>query len=167
MKIAELMTRGVDPIDPNATVQEAATQMAELDVGAIVIGTENELLGILTDRDIILRVVVDGRNPAEVPVREVMSSTLFTCAADDIAESVLAEMRERQIRRMPVYDENHRPLGIVTLGDLAKAVSSPEQIKETLRDITEPHRIRKPMEIDEPQLSQGNDAASANSHEPA
>ncbi len=167
MKIAELMTPGVDPINPGATVQEAATQMAELDVGAVVIGTEDELLGILTDRDIILRVVVDGRNPAEIPVRDVMSSTLFSCASDDIAESVLAEMRDRQIRRMPVYDENHRAVGIVTLGDLAKAVVSPEQIKETLRDITEPHRIRKTSDSEETQTANNGAFAPANSHEPA
>ena len=142
MKVAEVMTRGIDPIDPAATVQEAATQMAELDVGAVVVGTENEIAGILTDRDIILRVVVDGRNPAEVNVREVMSSTVFACTADDIVESVIAEMRERQIRRMPVYGEDNRPVGIVVLSDLAKAIESPEKIHEALSDITEPHRIR-------------------------
>ena len=166
MKVAEVMTRGLDPVDPDATVQEAATQMAELDVGAVVIGTENEISGILTDRDILLRVVVDGRNPAEVKVREVMSATVYACAADDIVESVLSVMRERQVRRMPVYDENGRPVGIVTLGDLARAVDSPEQIKETLRDITEPHRIRKAEAAEQPAAELG-EAEPATSREPA
>src|SRR5688500_3420354 len=76
MKVAEVMSRGVDPIDPTATVQQAARQMAEFDIGAVLIGTEERLEGILTDRDVILRVVVDGRNPAEVIVRDVMSPTL-------------------------------------------------------------------------------------------
>ena len=154
MKVAEVMTRGLDPIDPAATVQEAATQMAELDVGAVVVGTESQLLGILTDRDIILRVVVDGRSPAEVAVRDVMSAKVFSCSADDAVEAALAQMRERQIRRMPVYDEDGQPIGIVTLSDLAKAVEGPEQIRETLRGLAEPHRSRKTPDSDEaaPQL---------------
>ena len=146
MKVVEVMTRGVDPIDPSATVQEAATHMAELDVGAVLVGTADALQGILTDRDIILRVVVDGRNPAEVRVSDVMSPRLWTCGDDDPVEAVFAQMRERQIRRMPVLDADGATVGIVTLGDLAKAVQSPEQITQTLRDISEPHRNRRPAE---------------------
>ncbi|MDQ3559838.1 MAG: CBS domain-containing protein [Pseudomonadota bacterium] len=146
MKVAEMMTRGVDPIDPSATVQEGAVQMAELDVGAVLVGTVEALEGILTDRDIIMRVVVDGRNPAEILVRDVMSATIFSCGEDDPVEAAFAQMRERQIRRMPVIDASGRAVGIVTLGDLAKVVSGPEQLAETLRDISEPHRNRKPAE---------------------
>ena len=68
MKVSEVMTRGIDPVAPSASVQEAAVQMAEFDVGAVLVGTAEKLEGVLTDRDIILRVVVDGRNPAEVRV---------------------------------------------------------------------------------------------------
>ena len=167
MKIAEVMTRGVDPIDPDATVQEAATIMAELDVGAVLVGTEDAITGILTDRDIILRVVVDGRNPADVVVRDVMSASVYACTADDIVESVLAQMRDRQIRRMPVYDENQKPVGIVTLGDLAKSVASPEQIRETLRDITEPHRIRRATEVEQPVESEAYRVDPVSTREPA
>ena len=146
------MSRGIDPVDPAATVQEAATQMAELDVGAVFVGSADALEGILTDRDIILRLVVDGRNPADAKVREIMSATLFSCKEDDGVESVVAQMRERQIRRMPVLDAEGKPVGVVTLSDLAKAVSGPEQIEETLREISEPHRSRKaaPEAADEP-----------------
>lgn len=149
MKVAEVMTRGVDPIDPSASVQDAATQMAELDVGALLVGSEGTIEGVLTDRDIILRVVVDGKNPADVAVRDVMSSRVFSCREDDLVETALVEMRERQIRRMPVYDENGRATGIVVLSDLAKAVEGPEQLQETLRQISEPHRIRNSPEEDE------------------
>ena len=143
MKVVEVMSRGVDPVPPDASVQDAATQMAELDVGAVLVGTPEAIEGVLTDRDIILRVVVDARNPAELTVREVMSATVFACREEDSVEAAFAAMRERQIRRMPVLDESGRPSGIVTMGDLAKAVESPEQIRETLRDISEPHRSRK------------------------
>jgi CBS domain-containing protein len=140
------MSRELDPVLSSCTVQQAAKQMAELDVGAVVIGTADGLEGILTDRDIIHRVVVEGRHPAQVPVREVMSADLFSCRANDPVETVFAEMRERQIRRMPVYDENGIAIGIVTLSDLAKAIESPETLKETLREISEPHRSRKERE---------------------
>jgi CBS domain-containing protein len=153
MKVSEVMSRAVDPVDPSTTVQEAATQMAELDVGAVVIGTAEKLEGILTDRDIILRVVVDGRNPAEVLVRDVMSSTVFGCTADDPVETVFAQMREKQVRRMPVYDEAGAPIGIVTLSDLSRAVESPEQITEALREISEPHRARKIADAEEPAVA--------------
>jgi CBS domain-containing protein len=137
------MTRAVEPVDPEATVQQAAMRMAELDVGALLVGTEEHLEGMLTDRDILMRVVVDGRHPAEVLVRDVMSSTVFACKPDDTVEVAFAEMRQRQVRRMPVLDEAGRLLGIVTLGDLSKAISGPEQVQEALRDISEPHRARK------------------------
>jgi CBS domain-containing protein len=140
MRVAEVMTEGVDPVDPSETVQAAATRMAEIDVGAVLVGTDEALEGVLTDRDIILRVVVEGRNPAEVTVRDVMSATLYSCSEDDSVEDVLAQMRERQIRRMPVLNAEGKPVGVVALSDLARAFSGPEQIQEALRDISEPHR---------------------------
>lgn len=136
------MNPGVNSVAPDATVQDAATQMAELDVGALFVGSEDALQGVLTDRDIIVRVVVEGRSSADVKVSDVMSPALFACKADDPVETIFAEMRERQIRRMPVYNEAGKPVGVVTLGDLAKAVESPEQLKENLREISEPHRSR-------------------------
>jgi CBS domain-containing protein len=143
MKVADVMTRAVEPVDPTATVQQAAMRMAELDVGALLVGTAERLEGVLTDRDILMRLVVNGRHPAEVIVRDVMSSSIFACNPDDTVEAAFAEMRQRQVRRMPVLDQAGRLLGIVTLSDLSKAISGPEQVQEALRDISEPHRARK------------------------
>jgi CBS domain-containing protein len=146
MRVAEVMSRGVDPVAPSATVQEAATQMAEFDVGAVLVGDESGLLGVLTDRDIILRVVVEGRHPEETTVADVMSKKLFSCKEDASVESVVAEMRERQIRRMPVCDEAGKSVGIVTLSDLAKGFDGPEQLQETIRRLSEPHRVHEAPE---------------------
>lgn len=146
MKVAEVMTRAVDLVDPSATVQEAATSMAELDVGAVLVGTESAIEGILTDRDIIVRVVVEGRHPAEVAVSEVMTPDVVRCGADEDIEQAFAAMREGQFRRMPVLDAEGKPIGVVTLGDLAKHVESPEKIAEKLREISEPHRSREAPE---------------------
>jgi len=150
MKVADVMTPAVDFVDPSATVQEAATRMAELDVGALLIGSEDAIEGILTDRDIIVRVVVEGLHPAEIPVREIMTKDVVGCRADDPIEAAFAAMREGQFRRMPVLDESGKPVGVVTLSDLAKNIEGPEKLTETLREISEPHRSRKAPEGESP-----------------
>ncbi len=139
MKVREVMQKSIEPIAPDASVGEAALRMAELDRGAVVVGTKDALVGILTDRDIILRLVAVGRNPAEVRVGDVMSSTLFTCREDDTLEHVFHEMRERQVRRLPVIDSTGKPVGIVTLRDLARIGREPDAVEQALRDLVEPH----------------------------
>lgn len=148
MKVADVMTRGIDLVEASATVQAAATQMAELDVGAVLVGGE-AVLGILTDRDILVRVVVEGLNPAYVPVSRVMTREVVGCRADDPVEAALAEMRDRQFRRMPVFDGDGKPVGVVTLSDLAKSVAGPEGTAEALRELVEPHRSRTLPENDD------------------
>ena len=140
MKIADVMTRGIEPISPQATVQEAAICMAEHDVGALLVGSEGAVEGIVTDRDILLRVVVEGLDAARVQVRDVMSSTLFTCREDDPVQSAFQQMSEHQVRRLPVLDEDGELVGIVTLGDLARQEPDPSHALEALRGIAEPHR---------------------------
>ena len=142
MQVAEVMSRGVDLVSPDATVQEAATRMAENDVGAVLVGKEDALEGILTDRDILLRAVVDGRDVTRVPVRDVMSSTLYTCREDDTIEDAFRQMRERQVRRLPVLDAAGALTGIVTLSDLGRLERDPRRASEALREIADPHRRR-------------------------
>lgn len=139
MKVREVMQKGIDPIAPDATVAEAALRMAELDRGAVLVGTKEALAGILTDRDIILRVVAIGSNPSGVSVADVMSSTLFTCRDDDTLEHAFREMRERQVRRLPVTDAGGKPIGIVTLRELSRVSREPELVEQALRDLAEPH----------------------------
>ena len=117
--------------------------MAELDVGAILIGGDDGVAGILTDRDILVRVVVEGKNPAYVATSDVMSPDVVGCQADDPIEVAFAAMREGQFRRMPVFDAIGKPLGVVTLGDLAKHLDVPENATESLRALSEPHRVRQ------------------------
>lgn len=166
MKVAEVMTRAVDLVDPSASVQAAATHMAELDVGAVLVGTADAIEGILTDRDIIVRVVVEGRHPSEVAVSEVMTSDVVGCGAGDEIESAFAAMREGQFRRMPVFGEDGKPIGIVTLGDLAKHVESPEKMAEKLREISEPHRSREAPE-EKPPEDQSPDGDAPKTEKPA
>ncbi|HEX7082179.1 MAG TPA: CBS domain-containing protein [Gammaproteobacteria bacterium] len=142
MRIADVMTRDVELVSPDATVQEAATKMAEYDVGAVLVGANGALEGILTDRDVLLRAVVDGRDTTRLRVREIMSSTLFACREDDSVEDAFREMSERQVRRLPVLDRDDRLIGIVTLSDLGRLDRDPRRTSETLRELAEPHRRR-------------------------
>ena len=160
MKVAEVMTAGVDMVDPDSTVQDAATRMAELDVGAVMIGSDAGIDGVLTDRDILVRVVVEGRNSAEVQARDVMSPRVWSCGVEDDAAAALAEMRERQIRRMPVRDADDRFVGVVTFSDLAKAVGGPDQARELLREISEPHRSRTDPDEAEADTAEGEPPAA-------
>lgn len=116
------MSRGVEVIPPEATVQEAAVRMAEHDIGAVLVGDETEPRGILTDRDIIIRLVVEGRDPASVPVGEVMSASLFTCTPETELEEALASMDGHQVRRLPVLGGDGRLVGIVARSDITRAL---------------------------------------------
>ena len=121
MRVGEVMTREVEFVPADANVQDAATTMAEHDIGAVLVGARDRLEGILTDRDVLLRVVVGGADPRQTLVRDVMSPTLFNCGVDNAIDDALREMHERQVRRLPVTDEAGRVLGIVARSDLVRA----------------------------------------------
>lgn len=121
MRIGEVMTRGAEFVGPDATIQEAARLMAEHDIGAVLVGSAEALEGILTDRDILLRVIVEGGDPLRTRVGGVMSSSVFHCGIDATIDEALRSMHEHQIRRLPVVDEQGRVLGIVVRSVLAQA----------------------------------------------
>jgi CBS domain-containing protein len=125
LRVSDLMTRGVEFVAADATVQEAAVRMAEQDIGAVLVGSVERVEGVLTDRDILLRLVVNGIDPARILVREVMSKTLFTCAPDASLEEALRDMQERQVRRLPVVDERGCVVGIVVRSALLRASAAP------------------------------------------
>ena len=125
MRVGDVMTPGVEIVPADTTVRDAALVMAEHDIGAVLVGPEGKPAGILTDRDIIIRVVVEGRDPGAVAAGEVMSSTLFTCRDDDPVEAALGRMEERQVRRLPVVDADGRLVGIVARSDLHRAAADP------------------------------------------
>jgi CBS domain-containing protein len=139
MKVADVMTARLVLVPPEATVQEAATMMAEHDIGAVLVGAPDALVGVLTDRDVLLRVVVDGRDPKAVRVADVMSSNIFSCRAEDSLDEAFREMSERQVRRLPVLDEGGHAVGIVVMSDLATRGDRGRALDE-LRAISEPHR---------------------------
>jgi CBS domain-containing protein len=118
MKISEIMTAEFETVAAEATVEGAARIMAELDVVVLPVQDQGQLVGILTERDMTIRVVAAGRVPADVQVAEVMSSDLFTCRPDDDAAAVSREMLDRKLRQAPVVDGEGKLVGLVTLASL-------------------------------------------------
>lgn len=138
MKAAELMSRHVEFLPAEATAQEAAEMMGELDVGALPVGNERDLQGILTDRDILYRVVARGLDPTRTRVREVMSAPVVACAEDDPVQAVMDAMAAHHVRRMPVQDAAGRVTGWVTLADLSRRLLlDSETLQDSLRRLTE------------------------------
>jgi CBS domain-containing protein len=134
-KISEVMTSEVQVVQPDDTLQDAAALMAEQDVGALPVCDGSRLQGMITDRDIAVRAVANGR-AADTLVREVMSEDVIWCSEDDDTQDVLGRMGDRQIRRIPVVDANRNLVGIVSLGDLA--IEDEENVDEALRSISMP-----------------------------
>lgn len=137
MKIAEIMSSDVQTITPDQPIQEAARLMVSADTGAIPVGDGDRLIGMVTDRDIAVRAVAEGRGP-ETPVREVMSEKLLFAWDDQDVEDVAIQMSDAQVRRMPVLSrDGERLVGIVSIGDLATQGDS-EAAETVLSGVSEP-----------------------------
>lgn len=134
--IQEVMTRDVQTISTQDSVQRAAQLMDELNVGAIPVVDDGRLVGMITDRDITVRSVAVGQDPAGTRVNDVMSTDVRTCTADQGVEDVLAQMADVQIRRVPVVDGNGQVIGIVSLGDVV--TKAPVEVEQTLDEISTP-----------------------------
>ena len=135
MQVSQCMSRNVEVVDPDTSLREAARTMARIDAGVLPVGENDRLVGIITDRDIAVRAVAEGREP-DAPVRDVMSQDIKYCYADADAEEVLENMGALQLRRMPVVDRDKRLVGIVSIGDLAKEEEG--ETGEAMREITQP-----------------------------
>ena len=120
LRVSDVMTTYVEFIAPEATVKEAAEMMGELEVGALPAGSADRLEGVVTDRDILYRVVAAGLDPTLVRVRDVLSRPVVVCGEDDAVQAAMDIMAANHIRRMPVQDAAGRVTGWVTLADLAR-----------------------------------------------
>src|SRR5215470_17928329 len=119
MLLRDMMTARMEDIPAGASLVQAAEKMKLLNVGAIPVRENDRLVGMITDRDIAVRAVAEGRDPQKTHVREAMSRDICFCYEDEGVESVAKLMKEKQIRRLPVFDRTERAIGMVSLGDLA------------------------------------------------
>ena len=138
MKVSELMAKHVEFIDPTATVQDAASMMGELDVGALPIGTAEDLKGVITDRDILYRVVAEGKDPRRVQVLQVATKTMFSCKPEDPVKTAMDLMASQNVRRLPVVDDANRVVGWITLSDLSRhLLVQSEVVQGALKEMTD------------------------------
>ena len=136
MKVHEAMTRGVRIASPQQTIREAACMMADIDAGALPVGENDRLVGMITDRDIALRAVGEGRSP-DTAIRDIMSKEVLYCYEDEDLDDVAEKMGDSKVRRLPVLDRGKRLVGIVSLGDLALHDDS-RTTGRTVKNISEP-----------------------------
>jgi len=136
-KLAEVMTRNVEVISPDATVAQAAQRMRDGDFGLLPVGENDRMIGTITDRDIAIRAVAEGKG-SETKVREVMSEGVFWCFEDEAVDHAVKMMSDHQIRRLPIVSRDKRLTGIVALADLAAGKKDLECAAEALSEISEP-----------------------------
>ena len=136
MKVGKLMTPDVEIVAPDDTLHTAARMMADLDTGALPVGDNDRLVGMITDRDITIRAVAEGRDPDTTKVREAMSEHIRFCFEDEDTREVGRKMSEWAVRRLPVLDRDKRLIGIVSLGDLA-AGGAEEESRKALEEISD------------------------------
>ena len=136
MKVRELMTGDPATVDSNATLGEVATLMRQEDCGSIPVVEDGRLVGIVTDRDIVVRAIAAGKDPKSTPVSEVMSADPVTVESKGDVADAERQMRERQIRRLPVV-EGGKLVGIIVTAQIARNEGA-KQTGETIKEISEP-----------------------------
>ncbi len=132
MKVKTVMTTEVAWVDSQATVADAARRMRDEDVGFLPVLVDSEVLGVLSDRDLLCRVVAEGLDPAETKVRDVASTDPITCQPDDGVEDAARLMEQKHVRRLVVLDADHHMAGIVSLADLAERAHRPQLAGDVL-----------------------------------
>jgi CBS domain-containing protein len=144
MHLKDIMTPKPECIRPGATLQEAARRMRELDVGSLpVCGDDDRLAGMITDRDIAVRAVAEGKDPRTTTVREAMTEEIIYGFEDQDVREAARTMQEKQVRRLIVLNRDKRLVGIVSLGDLATESGDREKSGEVLQDVSEPSVPRR------------------------
>ena len=136
-QLKDLMSRDVKVISPDMTIREAASQMRDGDFGMLPVGENDRMIGTITDRDIAIRGVAEGKDGG-TKVRDVMSEGISWAYEDDTVEEAAKIMSERQVRRLPVVDRDKRLVGIVALGDFAVERSEVRPTAEALSGISQP-----------------------------
>lgn len=137
---SDVMTKNPVSALPTDTVVNVAQLMKERDIGPVPIVEDKvtkKLLGIVTDRDLAMKVVADGRDPNTTLVRDVMTTEVITCREDDDIDSTLAAMSKHQLRRIPVVDDNEQLVGIIAQADVATRMDEPEKTGEVVKEISQ------------------------------
>ena len=136
-KVKELMSRDVEVISPDMSIQDAARAMRDGDFGMMPVGENDRMIGTISDRDIVIRGIAEGKN-IDTAVRDVMSDGVIWVYEDDSIEDAAHMMSTNQVRRLPVVNRDKRLVGIIALGDFAVEASELEPAAEALSEISKP-----------------------------
>ena len=136
MKVQEVMTSDVSYVTPDTSILEIARKMRDDDIGSVPVVENDRLVGMVTDRDIVIRVLAEGRTQSGT-ARDAMSPGILYCFDDESVEDVLDKMGDQQIRRLPVLNRDKRLVGVVSLGDLS-LTGKRKAAGEALQDISQP-----------------------------
>jgi CBS domain-containing protein len=138
MKVREIMHNGVEWANPDTPVSEIANLMRETDIGAVPVGENDRLVGMVTDRDICCAVSMTGFDPKQTKARDVMSKGIHCCSTEDGIEDAVHHMETLKVRRLPVIDENKRMVGMLSLGDISRYASG-RAMSEWAKGVSAPH----------------------------
>lgn len=123
MKVRDAMHKGAEWLGPDTPISDVARKMRDLDIGAVPIGENDRLVGMVTDRDITCRAVANGKDVSKLKARDVMSKGIVYCRDSEDVDDALRIMEQKQIRRLPVINDDKRMVGMLSLGDISHAVS--------------------------------------------
>jgi CBS domain-containing protein len=137
MQAKKIMTPDVECISPDVRIQDVAKKMKSGDVGFLPVCESDRLVGTVTDRDIVLRVIAEGRDISHCTARDVMTNDVFWCYEDQTADEIGDYMAEKEIRRVLILNRDKRLVGVISIGDLAQARGEQEKAGETIKEITE------------------------------
>ncbi len=138
IKCREIMSKEVSTTTKNASLQDVAKLLKENDIGILPIVEEgtSKLVGLVTDRDIVVRAVADGKSVTDTTVGDVMTAELFTATPDDFVFEAVRTMGDKQVRRIPIVDDEGVLVGIVSMADIALEMEDEKEIAETLEEIS-------------------------------
>jgi CBS domain-containing protein len=140
MQIKEIMTRNPEKIPVIESVMDAAEKMKELNVGVIPIFKSDKIVGVVTDRDIVVRAVAENKDLADTPVMDIMSRDVISCPEDTDIRDAAQVMEKNKVRRLIVTDSSDNPVGIVSLGDIATKAHMANLGSEVLEKVSQPSR---------------------------
>ena len=139
MKVKDIMTTNVTYVEPNASILDTAKLMQQHNVGSIPVCDKGSVVGMVTDRDIVVRNIAIGKNPQQTPVSDIMTTGITSVSPDMEMSQVTKMMADSQIRRVPVVDHNNL-IGIVALGDVATDAKFDTEVADTLTEISRPSK---------------------------
>jgi len=161
MQLKEFINSRVETVQPGDTLQQAAEKMKELDVGSLPVCDGGQLVGMITDRDITIRAVARGSEPATATVSEVMTPDALWCFEDETVEEAARTMQEHQVRRILVLNEAKELVGITSLGELVTVTGDRRLAGETLEAISEARQAEDKLDDDELDVEEPGDDSNS------